>query len=229
MRMMRKTQLTDGYLSVYPNYNDKNKKDGLGLPSLSPKSIGPIYHGQPGIAPALNLENLHQANKCFKEEIDSDGNPRPDFYRRQTEMYTDPTPWRHKFKKYPELTAPAMNKNIPVYSVWITRNNIELHLSYVESRQIYCTFYEHMTINNPDYLLLKKKLEDGYNLQICGYDAYQPADMSETGFDACYRDTLKPFGHELVLCSMLLNYSPWRGPRSYTVVHPGLIAGIDIS
>ena len=66
--MMKSPENINGFLKVFPNYKHGNRKDGLGLPSLSPKSLGPIYHGQPNIPHSLNLENLHQGNKRFEGE-----------------------------------------------------------------------------------------------------------------------------------------------------------------
>lgn len=209
MRMMKTTPLKPGYTNIYPNYRDGCKKDGLGIPSLSPKSMGPIEHGQPGLPPSKNLENLHQGNKCFQEELNLDKNPTDIFYERRLKMYNDNTPWRHKFDKYKELAAPGGNKNIAKYSVWIDIDGTELHLTYFESRQIYCVLYEKYALENPDYIKLRQMLSDGYNLQICGYDAYNEIIPTEKKFEDYYRDTSRPFGHEMVLCAMLLGFRPW--------------------
>ncbi len=209
MRMMKTTPLKPGNTNIYPNYRDGFKKDGLGIPSLSPKSMGPIAHGQPGLPPSKNLENLHQGNKCFHEELNDDGDPAMVFYERQLEMYNDAVPWRHKFDKYKELAAPSRNKNIAKYSVWVDTDGTECHLTYFESRQVYCALYEKHAHNNPDYLKLQGMLSEGYNLQICGYDAYNEIIPTEQEFEKYYKDTSRPFGHEMVLCAMLLGFRPW--------------------
>ena len=208
MRMMHNPDDHEGFLKVFPNFKHGNRKDGLGLPSLSPKSIGPVRHNQAGLPPALNLENLHQGNKCFHDELDEKGQPLPIFYERQRLMYTDRIPWRHKFEKFKELKAPTGNRNIPAYAVWLEGGE-ELHLSYFESRQIYCNLYERAVRDNPDFHRLRARLADGYNLQICGYDAY-PVDRTQPDWaERAYLDTNRPFGHELVLYCMLLGERPW--------------------
>ena len=205
LRMMREPDQFDGYLKVFPNFNHGGRKDGVGMSSLSPKSIGPVLHGQPGLPPAMNLENLHQGSKVFPQELDSLGNPTDLFRTRRLEMYNDKIPWRHKFQKYADLVPPGKNKNIPLFSVWVYPDYTEVHLSYFESRQIYCCLYEKYVEVDPGFKRLKCTIADGYNIQICGYDAY-PITMS---LEDHYLDTSKPFGHELVLYCMLIGERPW--------------------
>jgi hypothetical protein len=205
--MMRKEIPTyDGYLKVFPNYKHENRKDGYGCAALSPKSLGPVEHGQPGLPICKNLENFHQGNKVYEEEVDpKTGNPKKIFFQRQLEMYEDEFPWRHKYEKYPEL-----GKNVK-YSYWIDGSNKGIKLSYFESRQIYCVLYEHLVKKDKIALkelnYLKSLINKGTNLQICGYDAYQPK-TQDLIFE--YKDISKPFGHELVLYCMLKNITPWK-------------------
>lgn len=206
---MKNPEHHDGYLKIFPNYNHAGRKDGIGYPSLSPKSLGPVHHGQPGLPVALNLENLHQGSKAFPQEVTA-GKPNELFYKTRLGMYADPIPHRHKFEKYPELAPAGKNKNVPVFSVWVRPDGTEQYLSYFESRQIYCVIYEEFVKSLPDFITLKAKLADGYNLQICGYDAYPVDKPTEQVLDKCYCDTSKPFGHELVLYCMLLGFAPWK-------------------
>src|SRR5579871_3969089 len=90
MYMMKASKHVPGYLNVYPNYKDGNRKDGLGLPLLSPKSIGPVMHCQPGLTPSKNLENLHQFNKVFKCDVNEKGDPNETFYKMRLQGYNDP-------------------------------------------------------------------------------------------------------------------------------------------
>lgn len=204
MKMMASVPLIDGYLNVFPNFKHHNRADGLGFPSLSPKAIGPINHGQPGLPIAKNLENFHQGNKVFPSEVDQNGLPLPIFYTTRLDMYLDDVPHRHK-------TA-ADGKNVPKYSVWVDNNGVEHHIDYITSRQFYCTYYERATLKNPDFLKLKEMIKDGYNLQICGYDAFVPTKTLEWH----YLDPSQPFGHELVLYTMLVTDDyPWAKHRSF--------------
>jgi hypothetical protein len=201
MRMMKPVDLKTGFLNIFPNFKHGSRNDGLGMPSLSPMSMGPVHHPQPGLPPALNLEDLHQSQKCFPSEVDSRGNPKPEFYQTRLAMYQDPIPHRHK--------EASGHKNAPLYSVWVAKDGKELHLSYIESRQIYCHYYEQFALQSPDFHRLKQLILDGYNLQICGYDGYQPT----KSLDEHYLDPSRPFGHELVLYTLLTQDSsqyPWR-------------------
>ena len=199
LRMMKEVENIDGYLKVFPNFKHQNRKDGFGCSSLSPKSIGPIYHGQPDLPPAKNLENFHQGNKVFLSEVDKDKNPTKKFYECQIEFYNDVDAHRHKFT----------SKDKPLYSLWRRKNGDEVKMSYFESRQFYCAFYENIVKNLDDFKILQEKMNGGYNLQICGYDAYDV----NTDIETCYKDTKKQFGHELVLYTMLVypeEEYPWK-------------------
>lgn len=219
--MIKNPVCTPGFTMIFPNFKHGKRKDGLGLPSLSPKFIGPIDHGQPGLPISKNLENFHQGNKVFKSEVDETGEPTAEFFERQIEMYNDAFPWRHKFHKYKQLAAPKGNKNIPEYSVWIDEEETVNHISYVESRQFYCHFYEMAMTTNKEFVKLKTMIDEGMNLQICGYDAYE-TDTDKNSLERCYLDSSKPFGHELVLFSMLvLNKEdyPWTKHTTYNIQH----------
>lgn len=239
MRMMKEPEHFTGFYKIFPNYLHQNRADGFGCASLSPKSLGPVNHGQPGLPIALNLENFHQGNKVFPSE-DSGGVPTAEFFATQKQMYLDHIPHRHK-KTATELkdsgTAGVKGKNnVPLYSVWIQGDSKLLKLSYFESRQFYCTFYERLVTTPPskgaasesqafkDFTYLKRLKASGYNLQIIGYDAY-PVNLSQAKDPAiaetenteillkCYQDISQPFGHELVLFTLLVlkdrkNY-PW--------------------
>jgi hypothetical protein len=208
MLMMKNPGFVNGYHNVFPNYKHGGRSDGLGIPSLSPKSMGPIHHGQPGLPPATNLENFHQGNKVFPGECDSAGYPLPIFFTTQIAMYNDPTPHRHK--------ETSGGSNIPVYSVWVDKTGTKHMISYIESRQFYCKFYERFARVDPHYLFLLESLADGHNIRICGYDAHSTDGKT---LDAWYHDDSVPFGHEMVLYTMLTvenpNDYPWNKAITY--------------
>lgn len=213
LRMMKDPDHIDGYRKVFPNFKHGNRKDGFGCARLSPKSLGPVKHGQPCLPDALNLENFHQGSKCFESELDKNGRPLKKFYVTQIEMFKDPVPHRHK-----EVAKDIKgNRNICSFWVWRLKNGEEKHLSYVDSRQFYCNFYERLVKKEAEYKKLVKMMDDGINIQIIGYDAYDvdavPGKTFAQKLDRCYKDGTRPFGHELVLFSMLVlnpeDY-PWR-------------------
>jgi len=201
MGMMKTIDYIPGVLSIFPNFKHGNRKDGYGCSRLSPMSLGPVEHGQPNLPPSKNLENFHQFSKKFACESDEQ------FKITRLNAYNDPVPHRHKFEKM-----------IPEYFVWVDKTGKEHHLDYISSRQFYCNFYERLVKKEDQFLYLKQLISMGYNLQICGYDAYD-IPFSEldgrnivTDVEKCYLDKSAPFGHERVLYSMLyLNEKdyPW--------------------
>ena len=196
LKMFKGFEQLEGYLNVYPNNKHQNKSGGFGCASLSPMQLGPVEHGQSGLPIAKNIENFHQGNKCFPSEVDKDGNPLPIFYQTQKTMYEDLVPHRHK------TTAVAIkgkSKNIPVYSIWVTKDGKEKRCTYIESRQYYCRFYEQLAPQTEDYKKLVVMLKNGTNLNIIGYDGY-PVTKS---LQEHYLDPSRPFGHELVLYTLL--------------------------
>lgn len=206
MGMMKEVEHNDGYFKVFPNYKHQNRSDGYGCMSLSPKAMGPINHKQEGLPPAKNLENMWQGSKCFPREVGADGFPSQEFYDTRLSMYNDPIPHRHKIF----IDGSIAKGNIPMYSVWVDKEGYENFLKYVESRQIYCNFYEEMAKKSQDFANLKYWKKQGYNLQICGYDGYHVT----KSIDEHYKDTSRPFGHEMVLYTLLTvdnekDY-PWR-------------------
>lgn len=202
MRMMKNPELKPGFLNIFPNFRHGKRADGLGFPSLSPMNIGPIRHNQPGLPEAKNLENFHQFNKVFQDEIDDDGNVKKLFFDRQLRAYNDSVPHRHK--------PNSKKKNVPLFSLWKNRDGTFTKLSYIESRQLYCHYYSEFVTQNPDFQNLKTMLKNGTSLNICGYDAFS----IEKSAEECYLDPSRPFGHECVLYCLLINEYPWRKYRT---------------
>jgi hypothetical protein len=106
-------------------------------------------------------------------------------------------PQRHKFKG-----EDAKNRNIPVCFVWRDKQSKEHLLTYVHSRQFYCTFYSRLASKQPAFQQLVEWRNKGMSLRICGYDGFAiPAGQS---WEQAYLDPSVPFGHERVLCCMLV-------------------------
>ena len=210
LRMMKKPEYKQGYIPIFPNFKHGGRTDGLGMPALSPKAMGPIDHGQPGLPLALNLENFHQANKVFASEVNGEGNPLPVWYERRLALYQDLAPHRHKLgntkQEHLKNAGMAGNPNVCLYSIVVHADGKEVRYSYVESRKFYCGFYERIARETPEYKRLEELLSQGYHLQIFGYDGY-PVTKS---LQEHYLDPERPFGHEMVLYSMLVGEHPWR-------------------
>lgn len=245
LRMMKNPELADGWLNVFPNFKHQNRKDGFGCKSLSPKALGPVVHKQPGLPDALSIENYHQFNKVFSTEVDENGNPTPAFYAAREKAYLDAEPHRHKFSAE-QMKAVASkdssatkNKNVPLYSIHKDDAGNELRFTYVESRAFYCKQYERLACRTPDFQVLKDKLAEGVNLCIVGYDAYavhldceSTVPTQNIVSDALYKsylDDRRPFGHELVLYSLLTLEHPDDYPWNVFVQkHPAIYQGISV-
>ncbi len=186
-----------GFLNVFPNFRHGGRYGGLGLPALSPKAMGPVEHGQPGLPPARNLENFHQFSKRFRGETEEE------FRRAQAAGFGDPEPHRHK--------PASKGKNACEAWVWVRPSDgSTVELSYVECRQFYCNLYERFALASPDYRRLCELRDRGTNLRVCGFDGYAP----DRPLEEHYLDPSRPFGHELVLFTMLScpheSSWPWR-------------------
>ena len=215
MFMMKALMFHTGCVMILPNNrHGKHFMAAFDCCELSPMRLGPVAHGQPGLPPARNIENFHQGSKCYREEMDDKGWPSKLYAANRLAFYNDPEPHRHKYDK----GSNKDNKNIPEFFVWIDKVGKEHHLSYVESRQFYCTFYERLASARPEFKRLQKMLADGYNIEICGYDAHPFDPVLEA--EAAYMDPSLPFGHERVLAVMLANSDkpelfPWRKHKTF--------------
>lgn len=220
MKMMKEVPLVDGYLNVFPNNRHQERIDGFGCSSLSPMRLGPVIHRQPAMPNAINIENYHQFNKAFADEVDIEYNPLPSFWDNRRKAYQDVVPHRHK-KLLASLSKEVplrKSKYPPLYTVHSTLDGKQQRrFRYVESRYFYCTAYEALAPKTEDYKRLKQMLEDGKNLIICGYDGYE---VTQSLYDH-YCDEKQPFGHELVLYTLLTTENVYDYPwHRYRESHP---------
>ena len=224
LRMMRKPEYREGYLKVFPNNKHQNRKDGFGCSSLSPMKLGPVEHNNPYLPECQTIEGFHQGSKVFREEVRrikmiihyKDKKVirnfiaiKPLFYKNRREFYETKTPPRYKYK------GTSGNKNIPLFFIWSDKSGKEVRLTYVDSRQFYCNFYERLASKQKDFMKLQKMIRKGYNIQICGYDG---RDINKIDIEKEYLNPNAPFGHELVLYTMLVldeNEYPWRKYKTF--------------
>jgi hypothetical protein len=183
----------NGVLDVYPNFMSTYQGIGIVCPELSPMKVGPIIHSQKGLPNAQNLENFYQYSK-FYNNLES----KTQFKELQVAGFTDSIPHRRKYKK----------TDIPDCFIWIDSNGIEQHLTYLQSRQFYANYYQRGIQECWDFIFLKHLICNGYNLRICGPDAYPLKEDSMSS----YCDITVPRGHEFCLYEMLTNKDgnyPW--------------------
>ena len=206
LHMMSSPENVTGYLNVFPNYKHQNRKDGFGCMRLSPKSLGPVIHNMPNLPDATTIENYHQFAKFWDFELDENGNILEQYKIERIKAYTAP-PMRHKYDKKLLLKL-NKNINIPRFSMYYDKDGNEHRYNYLQCRYFYCHFYEILAKQEPDFITLKKMIQNGYNLNICGYDGYN---VTQSVMQH-YMDTSRPFGHELVLYTMLTEDNPENYP-----------------
>lgn len=196
--MMKSPEYYAGYLNVFPNYKHQNRKDGFGCMRLSPKSLGPVVHNMPHLPEATTIENFHQFAKFWEFELDENKQILEQYKQERIKAYTGP-PMRHKYDKKTLMQING-NVNVPAFSMYYDQAENEHRYNYLQCRYFYCHFYERLVRLEPDFVQLKQWIVDGYNLNICGYDGFQ---VTQTLMQH-YRDISRPFGHELVLYTMLV-------------------------
>lgn len=197
--MMKEPLHVDGFKKVFPNFKHEKRIDGFGCKALSPKAMGPVNHQEKGLPIAQNIENWHQFAKVFPWEVDEKQNPLPEFYALLKAKYSDPIPYRHKFDLAFLQAQGLKNVNIPLYSLRTMPDGIEIRYTYIESRYFYCRQYELLAPQTKEFQKLQAWREVGMNLQIIGYDGYA---ITQSLWEH-YLDAKKPFGHELVLYTLL--------------------------
>ncbi len=194
--MMKNPRDIKGFVKIYPNNKHGNKKDGIGLPELSPMRLGPVIHGQPNMPPSQNIENWWQGSKVFVHELDEDNEPKDIFYETQKNFFLDPIAHRHKSKSKMAYSLHAIDGVLGKYK-------------YIESRKFYCDQYIKLAKETESFKKLKNMMDNGYNLQIIGYDGFDIKSTDENVFKLLkthYKDPSKAFGHEAVLfCMLVLN------------------------
>jgi hypothetical protein len=222
-----------GYLNIFPNYKDEHRTEGEGYPSLSPMCLGPIDHGFPGLPPANNLENAHQYSKFWSFELDDKDQVKADMLEIRNRGYLSTNPKRHKWTKE---VLEKYGSVVPKFSLYYDKWGNERRYSYIECRYFYCYWYTLLVTGwSPDgaYVVspCSKAREDFRKLQnktadlnIVGPDGYPIT----TDIWQCYIDTTKPFGHELVLYSLLTIGTNLRLPwERYRQQHCNIYKDVD--
>ena len=196
LKMRKKPVYVSGFLPIFPNFKHENRKDGYGCSKLSPKSLGTITaHGVPI---SKNLENFHQFAKVYQCDIDEKGQLTEKAIKYRNDRYKDPIPYRHKYTKK-ELKELNNGIRTPLYSLFYDKDGNEHRYTYIECRYFYCHWYEKLVVKEEQYKHVCNLIRNGFNIQIVGYDGYN---VTMDLYDH-YLDPSRPFGHELVLYTML--------------------------
>jgi hypothetical protein len=212
-------KLTSGYKGVFPDM--KSHPNGLTVKTLNPGNVGPIKNNQDDII-SLNLENYFQSGMMYSSEQEKDGSVSDKFLDRLDAGRQMKKPHAHKYDMFEEWKG---LKNDVVVK-WVRETSADLiTYSEVEARYFYCSIYENHVKSLPEFLALEKFLEDGYNLQICGFTGSSlPDGEIKDVLYTLYTDDKKPFRHELALCAMLTlseDEYPW---NKFHMEHPEVYA-----
>jgi hypothetical protein len=208
---------------IVPGYTNINVcSNGTTYKQLSPMKLGPItivekkiitpFHPM-GVHPgfqtlnetqqwtvATNLEAYWQTSKIYNIDVVNNIIQRS-FYDRRAKFLADPQPHRRTIPKA---------KGYPVAAYF--EGNI---LPYVASRIYYIKYYEFYASRRPEYQDLLRRVNNGENLHIIGFDGRDPVSGLADGINLITYEVLEremynskaPFGHELILCGMLLNFN----------------------
>lgn len=244
MKNNKKVPHVPGYLSVFPNFRHQFREDGFGCSSLSPMSLGPVRHSEPGMPDAKNLENYHQFAKAFPCDVDPETKiPVYGFWVGAKSGYLDSNPHRHKYNLQ-LLLANGPKGNLPLYSARLDVWHRLRKFNYVESRYFYCHYYEKLAKETEDFRVLLGKVEQGVNLNLIGYDG-RPMEWEKKGSasdqkewtqdelgESLWREYLRtdtPFGHEMALCTLLMLQDPKLYPwNRYYREHPEIYHGMEV-
>lgn len=188
-----------------------------------------LISGYMNIYPNYNLENFHQTAKIWSFELDDKGNILPEIQAMRITDYRSDIPRRHKYDR--KVLQQYGNANVPLFSVYYDDDGYERRYQYLEARYFYCYFYNILARLTQAWIKLVDLHNKGYNLNIVGYDGYpiqipKNSSLQEILWN-CYNDTTRPFGHELVLYTMLMleNDFPW---ERYRREHPELYLGFSM-
>lgn len=198
------------YINI--NVTSASKKWG----GLSPMKLGPFILAeelhpsdlyQSGVEPGFKrvgdeqkarvevFENYWQGSKIYDIDLNDDDTIKVSFFNRRAKMFSDVKGHRRALPKA-QGTVIAAYFNGEVFD-------------YIESRYYYCFYYSYLVQRTAVYQELVKMIDNGQNLQILGYDGQEYTNIDAETMYTAYLDPTYPFGHELVLCCLLMNLRPW--------------------
>ena len=219
-------RMIPGYFNVFPLYDEGDREDGFVCSGLSPMYMGPFETNQPGHLPVQNLENFRQGNKVFLHNI-----------KQESSVYMLSL-WHNRMKFYANKIPHSQNlqeNNKLFYTLLYDLEGNSRTYGIVESRYFYCRMYSEYLlediseplqrkdssvaiisgkreISKEQFVTLQNLLSNGYNLNICGPDAY---DILDT-VDEAYRDVEYPYSQERILYTLLTtppDKYPWENYR----------------
>lgn len=189
---------------------------------LSPMLLGPLTVTEPIIngvirpgfymypnnptlsyANVQKFENYWQGSKIYAVDLINPNLPitienlKPTFWLRRAEMFANPEGKRR--------ALPKAKFGVPISSFYGG-----VIMDYITSRKyIYSPCYTQLVINHPTFLMLKE-LHKTRHLLIIGPDGYKPeVPLTHDTLISLINNPSIIWGHELVLCALLLNDIVW--------------------
>ena len=123
-----------------------------------------------------------------------------DFFHRRLHLWQSTTPVRRPL--------PKAKYGLPISSYYLGQI-----MDYAPSRKtIYCPTYAGLIKNSPQLQQLQQMYANGENLLILAPDglADYNTELTQETLIKLVNDPTIIFGHELVLCSLLLGYEVWK-------------------
>lgn len=185
--------------SLSPMYYDPNRI----IQIIEPLPLRPGFILSPDITYTIGycyvFENLFQSNKIFRIDLIDASQPisienlKPSFWERRATVMAS--------KEGIRRALPKAQYGVPISSYY--RGVI---MDYITSRHcVYAPLYSRLYGNNPMFLDLKRRHLVGENLIIIGPDGGDHIiPLSLEYLEEKINDPSEIFGHEFVLCAMLL-------------------------
>ncbi len=181
---------------------------------LSPMVLGPVHDENKDLY-AENIEDGWQCSKVWPSHIgvhDKDGDkwlPNWEEWSKRGRFSKEAR--RHRRPKQDAKVKVHSNPNIPLFSYYMKKR-----LTYKKARErMYMSWYKTLVVKTDAYKDLKARLDAGINLLLVEYDGLdrtnplENKDLDEKMLINLLDDDTKPFGHGLVLASVLLDLPVW--------------------
>jgi hypothetical protein len=155
--------------------------------ALAPRFLGPlVFDG----VPAVNLANVWTYSQVTAQDL-RNGAIKPEWFEHRRWGFGQPD------KKRSAQQTPLF---------WLWEGGAQLDL--VQARKAYCALYARLVQAKDEYRELHLLVQQGYNLQLFGYDAWDFTEQGKTLLQAIEDPTAR-FGHELVLYGLLTGQRVW--------------------
>lgn len=201
---------------VVPGYQCYNVCKNRGpYHTLSPMILGPV-HDENGDLYALNIEDGWQCSKVWP--LHMAGCESDEWIKNWSEWSRrgrfSGLAKRHRTPKTTEdqHIGHETNKNVPAFTYYMGDK-----MDYVTARKrMYCIWYEKLAPETDAYKDLYARHLSGQNIILLDYDGLdrnnpkENIDLTKEKLLELVNDDSRPFGHGLVLASVLLGFPVWR-------------------